>query len=159
MRALYLPLAKSHIQFPFLISFQRISPRPRLCEICRNAVSCQVVDFLATRPATILEDTHCRMSAAVHSTHYRLPSISGDPLLHHNLSTRRTVFTWTHLVRLMIHHNCHHYHLHHPVFSVPVTVLFKIFIHQADLTSIINALTSWSITDSVLILILLLIPF
>ena len=120
---------QTHVQFPFLTSFQRISPSPRFCEIFRNAVSCYGVEMLATRPTTKLEDTPCRMSAVVYSIYYQLHFVSGDHLLHRSLRTRRTVRAWNHLVRLLIHYNYHHYDLHTPVFSVPVTVLFKIFIH------------------------------
>jgi len=68
--------------------------------------------------------------------------------------TRHNVMTLTQSVQLIIHS-----HYHHLVFSVTVTVLLKIFIHYPDLTSIIKALKSFSISDSVLIMILLLIPF
>jgi hypothetical protein len=129
MYALYLPLAKSHVQFPFLISFQKISLSPWFCEILRNAVSCYGVELLATRPTTKLEETPCRMSAVVYLVYYQVPFIRGSHFLHRNLRSRRTVMTWTHLIRLMIHSNYHHIYHHHLVFSVTVAVLLKIFFH------------------------------
>ena len=113
MRALYLPLAKSHVQFQFLKSFQKISPSPKFREIFLNAVSCYGVELLATRSTTELEDTHCQMSAVVYSVYYQLHSIRGLHLLHRNLRTRRTVMTWTHSVRIMIYSNNHHKYHHH----------------------------------------------
>jgi len=144
-RALYLPLAKSHVQFPLITSFQRISTSPWLCDIFRKAVSCQVVDFLATRPTIKLEDTPCRVSAAVYSIYYHLPSVSGEHLIHRNLKTRRTVLTWTHLVRLMMYYHYHYNYYYHLVFSLAVTELLKIFISPRDPNPIINALLTFSL--------------
>jgi len=145
MRALYLPLAKSHVQFPLITSFQRKSTSSRLCDIFRKAVSCQVVDILASRPTIKLEDTPCRVSAAVYSIYYQLPSVSGDHLFHPNLRTHRTVLTWTQLVRLMMYYHYHHHYYYHSVFSLAVTELLKIFISAPDFNSIINALLTFSL--------------
>ena len=68
--ALYLPRAKSHVQFTFITSFQKIIRTPKLCEIYRNAGRCYGVELLGTRPTTKLEDTPCRMSVAVYSVYY-----------------------------------------------------------------------------------------
>jgi hypothetical protein len=157
MRALYLPLVKCYVQFPFVPSFQTISSGPRFCEILLDAVSCYGVEFLATPLTNKVDDTPCRMSA-VHSICYQIPFKRGRHLIHRILRTRRTVMTCTHLIRLMIHSNYHHNYHHQLTFSVTVTVLLKIFIHYPELTSITNALKYLSIIDSVLILIVLLIP-
>ena len=150
MRALYLPLAKPHVQFPFLTSFQRIRPSPMFCGILLNAVNCYGVELLATRPTTKLEDTPCRMSAVVYSIYYQLHFVSGDHLFHRNLRTRRTVLTWMHSVRLMVHYHYHHNYHHHLVFSLSVTELLKTFITSQDPNSIINALMSLSIIGSLM---------
>ena len=99
------------------------------------------------------------MSATADSVYYQLPSISGDHLLHRNLRVGHTVMTRNHLVVLMVHSNYHDSFYHRLVFLVSLTVLFKNFTPQPDLTSIINALLSLSIVDLVLILSLLLTSF
>lgn len=90
------------VQFPFLTSFKRINPSPRLCEIFSDAVSCRDVELLATRPTNKLEDTPFRMSTTAYSVYYQLPSLSGDHLLLRNLRVGHTVVTRKHLVWLMI---------------------------------------------------------
>ena len=70
MHALKLPLLKSHVQFPVLTSFQKISPYPRLCEPFRNAVSCYSVELLAQGSTSKLEDTPYRISATLYSVYY-----------------------------------------------------------------------------------------
>ena len=154
MSALYLLLAKSHVQFTFLTSFQRISPSSMFCEILLNAVSCYGVELLATRPTTKLEDTPCRKSAVVYSEHYQIPFIGARHLLHRNLRTRRTVMTWMHLVWLMIHCNYHH----HLVFSVAVSVTQDTH-SLTGFRSIINALMSLILIDSLMTFSPLLIPY
>ena len=130
MCALYLPLTKPHVQFPFLISLKSVSPSPTFCEIFLNAVSCYGVELLATRSTTKQEDTTSRIPAVAYSVYYQLFFICGHHLLHRNLRTRRAVMTWTHSVRLMIDSNYHrNYHLHQLLFSVAITVLLNIFIH------------------------------
>jgi hypothetical protein len=114
-----------------------------------NAVSCYCVQFISTLPSIKLEDTHFQMSAVVYSVYYQLSFVRGRHPLHHNLRSRRTVMTWTHLILLMIHSNYHHNYHHHPVFSVTITVLLIIFISLPDLMSIINTLMSLSIIDCV----------
>ena len=128
MHALYLPLAKSHVQFSFLKTFKRISPIPRFCEILLNAVSCYGVELIASSPTTKPEDTPCQISAVVCSVHYKLPSIRRRHLIHRNLRACRTVLTWAHLVRLMIHSNYLHIYHHHLIFSVAVTIILKTLI-------------------------------
>jgi hypothetical protein len=142
MPDLYLPHAKSHIQFPFLTSIQRISSWQRLCGIFSNAVCCYGVELLAHRATTKLKDSPCRMSAAVY---YQLLSSPGHSLLHLNQRTRHTVITWTHLVWLMIH--SHYRHHHQLIFPLTVTVLHKVLINQPDLKSVINGLLSFYIID------------
>ena len=130
MCALYLPLAKSHVQFPFLTIFKRISPNPRFCEILLNAVSCYVVELLGSRPTTKPEDAPCQISAVVCSVYYKLPYIRRRHLIHRNLRACRIVLTWTHLVRLMIDPNYLHiyHHHHHLIFSVAVKIILKTLI-------------------------------
>jgi hypothetical protein len=123
------------------------------------AVSCYDVEFLATRPTNKLEHTPYRMSATAYSVYYQLPSISGDHLLHPNLTLGRIVMTRNHVLRLMIHSNYHDMFYYRLVFLVTLTVLLKTFTPQPDLTSIINALLPLSIIDLVLILNLLLTSF
>jgi hypothetical protein len=158
LRGSYLPRAQSLVKFPFLTSFERISPSPRLCETFRKAVSCYEIELLANH-RTKLKDTPYRISATVHSVYYQLPSISGDSPLHYNLTVVHTVMTSKHLVRLMIHSNYHDSFYHRLVFSVSLTVLLKKFTPQPDLTSIINAFFLLSIIDLVLILNSLLTSF
>jgi hypothetical protein len=142
----YLPRVKSHVQFPYLTSFQRISPRPKLCEMSSIAVSCYDVELLATHPRNKLEDTPYRMTATAYSVYYQLLSISGD-LLHRNLRVGPTTMTRKHVVRLMIHSDYDDNFYHRLVFLVTLTVLLKEFTPQPYLTSIINALLSMSIID------------
>ena len=155
MQASYLPRAKSHVQFPFLKSFQRISPIPTLYETFSNSGNRYGVELLATGRPSKLEDTPYRLSGTAYSLYYHLPSVSVDHLLHRKLRIGHTVMTRKHSVQLMIHYNYHDCFYHRPVFLVSLTVLLKKFTPQPKLTSTINALSSLSIIDLVLILILL----
>ena len=128
MCALYLPLAKSHVQFPFLTAFKRISPTPRFCEVLRNAASRYGVEMLASRPTTKPEDTPCQLSAVVCSVHYKLPSVRRRHLIHRNLRECRTMLTWTHLVQQMIHSKYLHIYHYHLIISLAVTIILKVLI-------------------------------
>ena len=62
-----------------LVSYQRISPRPRLCEMCCNIASFYGGDLLANRPTPKLEDhplpavRNCSLSIFAATLHIRRP--------------------------------------------------------------------------------------
>ena len=59
--------AESRVPFPLLASYQKISPRPRPCEMIRKVV---IMNGSRT--------TRCRLSPTVYSTYSQLPSVPGD---------------------------------------------------------------------------------
>jgi len=114
---------QTHVQFPFLTSFQTISPSPRLCEMFSNAVSCYDVELLPTRPTNQLEGTPYRTFTTSYSVYYQLKSISCDHLLLCKPRVGYTVLTRKHLVWLLIHSKYNYSFYHRPVFLVALTVL------------------------------------
>jgi hypothetical protein len=145
LHASYLSHAKSHVQFTFLTSFQRISPTRRHCERFSYAVSSYDDMLLVSCPPSKLGDTACRISATAYSVYYQPFSISGDHYLHHNLAVDHTVMTMKHSVQLMIHCNYRDSFYRRLVFLVALTVLLKKFTPQHYLTSIINTLLIMSL--------------
>jgi hypothetical protein len=56
IQAPYVPSSKSHVPFPLLKSYQRISPGQRLCIVFRNMVIFYGEELLALRQTPKLED-------------------------------------------------------------------------------------------------------
>jgi hypothetical protein len=56
VQAAHIPCLKSHIHFPLLKLYQRISPGPRLCQMFRNMVIVYGEELLAPRPTPKLKN-------------------------------------------------------------------------------------------------------
>jgi hypothetical protein len=76
---------KSHIPFPLLKLYQRISPGPRLCQMFRKMVIFDGEELLAPRPIPKLEDhplsavRDCLLNVFAATLHIRRPFLRSQP--------------------------------------------------------------------------------
>jgi hypothetical protein len=85
IQAPHVPCPKSHIPFPLLKLYQRISPGPSLCQMFRNVVIFYGEELLVPRPTPKLEDhslsavRDCLFNVFAATLHIRRPFLNPQP--------------------------------------------------------------------------------